>query len=136
MAFIKGTSGNVKGRKPGIPDRRTEFRELLKPHAPALLAKVVEMALGGDSGAMKLCLDRITPAIKPTSEPVSVQLPAGSLADQSRSILEQAACGNITLEDGVQLMNIINQQVKVIELTEIIERIERIEATSTKEVRK
>lgn len=64
MAFQEGQSGNPAGRPKGSKDKRTELRELLEPHAPALIEKAVSMALEGDTTAMKMCLDRILPAMK------------------------------------------------------------------------
>jgi len=127
MAFIKGTSGNVKGRKVGIPDRRTELRELLKPHAPALLKICVELALSGDIGAMKLCLDRITPAIKPTAETISIPMPAGSLADQGKAILEAASTGIISLDEARGLTEILTGQIKLLEFSDMESRIAALE---------
>jgi len=64
MSFQKGQSGNPSGRPKGAKDKRTELRELLQPHAPALIEKAVEMALDGDTTALKMCLDRIIPAMR------------------------------------------------------------------------
>ena len=59
--FKKGQSGNLAGKPKGAKDKRTEFRELLRSHAPELIKKVIEQALNGDLTAMKLRLDRIIP---------------------------------------------------------------------------
>lgn len=64
MTFKAGQSGNPKGRPKGSKDKRTELRELLEPHAPELIQKAVDMALGGDVSALKMCLDRLIPPIK------------------------------------------------------------------------
>ncbi len=64
MAFKQGQSGNINGRPKGSKNRSTELQKLLEPHAPALVEKAVEMALNGDTAAMKMCLDRIIPAMK------------------------------------------------------------------------
>lgn len=64
MSFQKGQSGNPEGRPKGTKDKRTELRELLQPHAPALVEKAVELALQGDTTALKMCLDRIIPVMR------------------------------------------------------------------------
>lgn len=64
MAFKKGKSGNPKGRPAGTGDKRRELRALLEPHASALIEKAVQMALGGDTTALRLCLDRIIPPMR------------------------------------------------------------------------
>lgn len=60
MTFKVGQSGNPKCSK----DKRTELRALLEPHAPALAEKAVEMAFAVETAAMKMCLDRIIPAMR------------------------------------------------------------------------
>ena len=64
MTFERGQSGNPTGRPPGTKDKRTALRELLEPHAPALIEKAVSLALEGDITAIKICLDRLIPALK------------------------------------------------------------------------
>ena len=41
--FKKGQSGNRAGRPKGIKDRRVKYRELLEPHAQALVKKAVRV---------------------------------------------------------------------------------------------
>ena len=61
--FKPGISGNPKGRPKGARDKRTELRSLLEPHAKDLVEKVVELAKGGDTTAIRLCLERLIPPI-------------------------------------------------------------------------
>jgi len=61
--FRKGQSGNPAGRRPGSRNKATETAELLLAgEVEALTRKAVELALGGDAAALRLCLDRIIPA--------------------------------------------------------------------------
>jgi len=58
--FEKGRSGNPAGRPRGCRNRSTEAaRLLLQGEAEALARKAVELALGGDPVALRLCLDRL-----------------------------------------------------------------------------
>src|ERR1700687_3174573 len=81
--FQKGQSGNPAGRPRGSRNRKTlAARELLEGEAGALTRKAIEMALSGDAGAMRACLDRI---IAPRRDPeVRFDLPpirdAGDIA--------------------------------------------------------
>jgi hypothetical protein len=60
--FPKGRSGNPAGKLKGTRHRTTLAAEaLLDGEAEALTRKVIEMALAGDSAALRLCLDRILP---------------------------------------------------------------------------
>jgi Family of unknown function (DUF5681) len=60
--FVKGQSGNPEGKLRGTRHRATQLAEtLLEGDSEALVRKAVELALGGDTVALKLCLDRILP---------------------------------------------------------------------------
>src|SRR5688572_33357264 len=72
--FAPGTSGNPRGRPSGSRHKTTlAMEELLDGEAEKLTRKAVEMALAGDMVALRLCLDRITPARK--DRPVLFALP-------------------------------------------------------------
>lgn len=71
--FKKGVSGNPAGRKPGSVNQRTRLVKLLEPHAENLINKAVELALAGDSIALRLCIERIIPKVK--NNPLSITLP-------------------------------------------------------------
>ncbi len=73
--FSKGRSGNPAGKPRGARHRTTLAAEaLLDGEAEALTRKAVEMALAGDSTAMRLCLDRILPPRR--ERPFNFKLPA------------------------------------------------------------
>jgi len=58
----KGTSGNRAGKPPGTRCRATLAAEqLLDGEAEALTRRAIEAALGGDTVALRICLDRILP---------------------------------------------------------------------------
>jgi len=113
MAFKPGQSGNSAGRPKGSRDRRTELRGLLQPHASALIEKAVNMALSGDTTALKLCLDRIIPALKPQSEPVKLDLPTGTLTEQAAAIFRAVADAEITSDEGAALIGILHNQARI-----------------------
>src|SRR5215831_3861814 len=72
--FQKGQSGNPRGRPAGSRNNATLACEaLLEGQAEALTQKAVEMALSGDTVALKLCLERIYPPRK--DRPVTFALP-------------------------------------------------------------
>lgn len=126
--FKPGESGNKKGRPPGIKDRRVELREFLRPHAADLMQTAVNLALGGDQAALKMCLDRICPTIKATAEPVETDIPTtGSLAEQGQALFLAAAKGKISSDEASSLMSILAGQVRIIEATSLDERIQALE---------
>jgi hypothetical protein len=60
--FPKGRSGNPSGRPPGARNRATIAAEaLLEGEDEVLTRKAIELALEGDTTALKLCLERIVP---------------------------------------------------------------------------
>ena len=59
--FQKGQSGNPRGRPAGSRNNATLACEaLLEGQAEALTQKAVDMALAGDTVALKLCLEEFT----------------------------------------------------------------------------
>lgn len=135
--FEPGQSGNSAGRPKGSKDRRTQLRELLQPHAEALIEKAVNMALAGDTTALKLCLDRIVPALKPQSEPVTLDLPTGSLTEQAEAIFRAVADGVLPADDGAALIAMLHNQARLRDedethanIKKIKERLEALQPTS------
>ncbi len=58
----KGVSGNPTGKKPGTRHKATQLAEiLLDGQTEQLVNKCVEMAIDGDSTAMRICMDRLIP---------------------------------------------------------------------------
>lgn len=126
--FTKGRSGNPTGKPPGTKDRRTELRELLRPHAPALLEKAVNLAMEGDPQALRLCLDRIIPSVKATSEPVKLELPKGAtLSEQAQAVMNAATSGEITTDEAAGLMAVLQGQLRIKEQDELERRLTALE---------
>lgn len=126
--FKKGESGNPAGKPRGAKDKRTELRQLLQPHANDLLQKAVSLALSGDPAALKMCLDRICPPIKATPEPVKAGLPTtGTLAEQGAAVYQAVARGEITTDEGAALMQVLQAQCRIVELSEMEARLEKLE---------
>ena len=60
--FAKGVSGNPRGRAAGTRNRATlAAMELLDGEAEALTRTAIDLALGGDMAALRLCIERIIP---------------------------------------------------------------------------
>ena len=126
--FQKGQIANPTGRPAGSKDRRTELRQLLQPHAAELIQKAVEMALEGDSAALRICIDRIVPTLRSTPELVSIPLPTtGNLAEQGNAIFHAAATGKLNADEASSLMSILAGQVRIIEATSLDDRIQALE---------
>lgn len=131
MTFNPGQSGNANGRPPGVIDKRTELRKLLDPHAEELVQKLVEMALGGDSNAMRLCIERLIPRVK--GETINFPVPELDMT-KSRSLLvmgavifEAVSSGLVSPDYACQLSSLLETQRKTIEIYELEARVDEIE---------
>ena len=126
MAFVKGQSGNPKG-KPKDKTPATLFRKTIVQHMPEIIDALVELAKGGDVAAAKVLLERVCPTLKPMATPVSIPL-AGSLAQQGDEIIRATMTGSIPPDIGAQLITALANQAKIIEVDELTRRIEILES--------
>ena len=133
MAWEKGESGNPAGRPPGIKDKRTAMRELLEPHAEDLVTKVVEMAMSGDTTALRICIDRLMPALKARDEPVDVPTFVGSLGERGRAVLDALASGDLTPDQAATMLSAIGTQARIVEIDEIEKRVTALESVKGKQ---
>ena len=125
MPFEKGQSGNPTGRPTGVGDRRRLVRDLLLPDAPQLISKAVELALQGDSMMLRACLDKLIPNAKPQTEVNFSNEP--SVALSGRSVLNQVAEGEVSLEDGRATLELLAAQAKLEEQEELLARVAALE---------
>jgi len=108
--FRKGQSGNPAGKPRGARHRATLAAEaLLDGEAEALTRKAVEMALAGDTTALRLCLERICPPLK--ERPVRLALPALTNASDAAAaiaaITAAAAEGEIAPSEAASLSALV-----------------------------
>lgn len=117
MAFKPGDKNiNRSGRPPGTPDRRSQLRELIKPHVPELIDKALQLARGGDSGAIRLLLDKVIPALKPVSEPVELDISGGNATAQATAIFQAAIAGEISLDEANGMTTMLLSQARIAEI--------------------
>lgn len=127
MAWEKGQSGNPAGRRVGS-GRVAQLRALLEPHAEGLIRKAAEMALAGDSTAMRLCMERLVPPLKSTDVPLEMKLPEGPLTGKAESVLAAVAAGDVTPDEATALLGAIAAQARIAEVDELERRIAALEA--------
>jgi hypothetical protein len=130
--FTPGQSGNPAGRKRGTPDRRTQARELFAQHREALIDTAVRLALAGDPTALRLCLDRVVPALKPAAEAVTLPELPQTLAGKGEAILRQLGAGTITPDQAATILAAFAAQARIVEITELEQRVTALEAPGAK----
>lgn len=119
MPFKPGASGNPNGKKPGTLNRRTQLAKLLEPHAEELIEKLVNQAKQGEPMALKLCIERLLPRIKP-DESIIFDLPNGELTDSTHitqtaeEIVKAVASGQLSIKEGRELAKLIDEQRQAI----------------------
>ena len=128
--FVKGQSGNPNGRPEGSRNRATILAQvLLDGQAEELIQKCVQMALDGDSTAMRLCIERLVPPRK--DRPVNLDLPQMECVEDTIKamavISSGVADGELTPSEGQVLSGMVENYRKAIETTELEERISNLE---------
>ena len=128
--FQKGTSGNPNGRPKGARNKLTLMAEaLLDDEAEELVRKVIELALGGDMVALRLCLERILPPRR--DRPISVKLPRieipQDIADASAEVLRAVSEGTITPIEGQTLISMLETHRRAVEGADLTNRLDRLE---------
>ncbi len=137
--FAKGASGNPKGRPPGSRNKSTVyFEQLLSEQGEALVQKTVQLALKGDTTALRLCLERICPPRKERT--VEFPLPViGGTASVSAiltSIVTGVSEGHLTASEGESLARIVETQIRVAEIEDFGRRLSDLEKLTNPKVGK
>ena len=125
--FAVGNPGKPKGSR----NKATQAtQKLIEDQSEAITQKAVEMALEGDTTALRLCIERIAPARKDV--PIEFDLPtmnsAHDAARAASAILAEVAEGSITPLEGTTVMGLVEQYRRTLETTEFERRIEALEA--------
>jgi hypothetical protein len=122
----KGQSGNPKGRPPGVGPVNL-LRAAIAARVPEILAKLIEQAMEGDTGAARLLLERAIAPLKAMEPTQAITLPDGTLTDQGRAVLTAVALGDLAPGQGSQLITAITALARVIEIDELNARITALE---------
>lgn len=128
--FARGESGNPAGKKRGTRHKATlAMQSLLEGEGEKLTRKAVELALAGDTTALRLCMDRINPPRK--DNPILLELPMPleqqNIAQIMAFILAATLAGDITPSEGQSLSALAENYRKAKETTELEQRIAALE---------
>ncbi len=139
MTEPRKNAGRTRGRPfaPGNPGKPKGTRHrttlavdaLLDGEAEKLTRAAVDLALAGDTVALRLCLDRTAPVRK--DRPVTFALPpittTADVVKASAALLGAVASGELTPSEAAELGRLVEAHVRAIEATEIEERLKRLE---------
>jgi hypothetical protein len=92
------------------------------------VAKCVELALSGDTTALRLCLDRLIPAAKAKDDTIRLPLAEGSLADKGQTVLTALGDGVLLPDVATAILQAIAAQARIVEVDEIERRLSALEA--------
>ena len=128
--FEQGRSGNPAGRPKGARNRSTQALEtILNGESEALTRRAIELALDGDTVALRMCMDRLLPVRK--DRPITFELPeietAADLTKATQALLEGVANGEITPGEAAELSKLVEAHVKAIEAVDLATRLSTLE---------
>jgi hypothetical protein len=130
--FKPGQSGNPKGRVKGSRNQMTLAMEaLLDGESEALTRKAIELALGGDITALRLCLDRVLPPRK--DRPINFEMPTIAAIEDApaamAAITSAVANGDITATEAADVSRLVETYVRSVEASDLEKRLRAIEET-------
>ena len=128
--FERGRSGNPAGRRAGSLNKMTEAATaLLAGESEALTRKAVELALGGDPTARRLCIERVLPACRERA--VKFALPpiesAADIAGAMKAVTSALAEGAITPGEAATIAAVVDTFVRAIETSDFERRLKLME---------
>ena len=127
MVFKPGQSGNPAGRKPGTKNKKLE---LLRSNDTKLQKKVIDMAMDGDTAALKIVADRLWPRLRSQPLPVSINAISGDIAETGRKVIDAALSGEVTTDILRDILGALYLQGQITELTELEQRLRALESRS------
>jgi hypothetical protein len=128
--FAPGQSGNPAGKPKGTRHRVTLAVEaLLEGEADKLTRKAVELALAGDTTALRLCLERIAPPRKDRA--VAFALPDLATAEDAvramAALVGAVAAGELTPSEASELSRLVEGFTKAVDTHELQQRLTTLE---------
>ena len=125
MPFAPGVSGNPKGR-PRNAGQLGALRKRIEAQTPAIIDRLAEAALAGDTQAAGILLSRIIPPMKATEPPIP-GLAIPSLDAAPEAVLSAMARGTLTTDQVTAISQLVSALARAKETAELEKRIARLE---------
>ena len=130
--FKKGQSGNPAGKAPGTRNKATRaVQTLLDGEAETLTRKCVDLALEGDTTALRICMERLCPPARERALDADLELPATITAANAGAVfsevLKAVVGGRLVPGEGKTLVEMMNLYLSAHEYAELSERIDELE---------
>jgi len=133
--FKPGQSGNPAGRPRGRRDKRTEaLCALMEGSAEDVVNRWVGLATKGAPWAVRMFIERVMPRLE---KRLKLELPpvrtAADVSDAIAAVIDQAASGDLTLEEARAVLALIEQQRKALETTELALQLQALQEQQARE---
>ncbi len=129
--FPQGNPGRPKGSRHKYT---MAAQALLDGEAEALTRRAIDAALGGDTAALRLCLERVVPVRK--GAPIVFNMPAIDTVDDIGkalgAVVAAVAAGDLTPDEGAVIAGLLETKRKTIETVEIEKRLTALEERAKK----
>lgn len=124
--FARGNSGRPRGARNRVT---IAVEALLDGEAERLTRKAIELALAGDSTALRLCLDRIAPprrgrAVRFPLPPVQT---SADVVSALAAVTAAMATGQLSPEEACEVAGVIDLQRRAIETQHLEARLHALE---------
>ena len=120
-----------RGRPKGSGNKAKPGQGLLDDYAEPITRKCIALAMQGDRNAMRICMERISPARRGASIQMNLP-PIKTAADVDRAaekVTQAIRRGNLTPTEGATMMSILESRSRVFERVQLEGRLEKLEAT-------
>jgi hypothetical protein len=119
-----------RGRPQGSRNKaQPPWQLLLDQYGEHIVRKCITLAMQGDRSAMRMCMDRISPARQDAF--IRLSLPAIRTAHDvdkaAEKVTQSIRRGNITPAEGQKMMHILESRSRVIERVQLEARLEKLE---------
>jgi hypothetical protein len=128
MPFVQGESGNPAGRPPGSRNRKSLLIEaMLDAESESLGRRMIERALDGDAGALRMCMDRVLPRGRDRTVPYALP-PIETAADARRAanmISVAIGTGELNPREAMDLLRVVEKCGQIVASAQAAEQAAR-----------